>query len=114
MICELPLYLPLHQAPIHFRCENGHRFTVRDLLHRWFPDHRPPSPLALRTWAKWVRLFGELARGALTFGHVLMAADLQEVILSVADRLQIVSSPPSPRCPDLPERRKPWKINLID
>jgi len=32
----------------------------------------------------------------------------------VADRLQTVSSPPSPGCRDLPERRKPWKINLID
>jgi len=113
-LCELPLYLPLHQAPIHFRCENGHLFTVQDLLRRWFPDHRPPSPLALRTWAKWVRLFGELARGALSFGNVLMAADLQEVILSVADRLQTVSSPRAPGSCDLPERRKPWKIHWSD
>lgn len=113
-ICDLPLYLPLHRAPIHFCCENGHLFTVQDLLRRWFPEHRPPSPLALRTWARWVRLFGELARGALTFGHVLMAADLQEVILKVADRLQTVSMPPSTGSSDLPERRKPRKINLID
>jgi len=112
------LFLLLQETPIHFRCENGHLFTVQELLRRWFPEDRPPSPLALRTWAKWVRLFGELARGALTFGHVLMAADLQDAILHVADRLQTVRSPTilqGRRAPTrFPERRKPWKINLID
>ena len=66
--CGSPLRFDPSSYPLIFRCESGHSLTIQDLL-----DEVPP-----RHWRETCGLLQQLAGEALSSGHALAAADLQE------------------------------------
>jgi len=80
--CDHPLSFIPNCYPLVFRCENGHRFSLEQLLEvelpgaAFFRDGLPWS--TLRNWEQRARLFHSLSGCAMRNGNPLVAADFKE------------------------------------
>jgi len=105
-ICDQPLALLPDCRPLLFRCGSGHWTSIEGLLRNWLPADRPRPAFYLGSWEKRANILTELAHQALSNGHALTAADLQEGARLIEDRVRDLralkaSSPASVRPVDL-------------
>jgi len=69
--------------PFTFGCDRGHFLTLQALLDAFLHQEQLPETSALECWDRKSRLMRHLAKGALEAGHVLTAADFQEVAVRI-------------------------------
>jgi hypothetical protein len=74
--------------PLLFHCGNGHWTSIDGLLRNCLPPDRARSALDLSSWELRAEVLGELAHHALSNGHALTAADLQEAARLIEDRVR--------------------------
>jgi len=81
LACEGPLALAPDCYPLVFRCENGHLFSLRDLLDHDFPREEfgplGRTRLTLRTWEARSRMLHTLSGRTLRDGNAFAAADVK-------------------------------------
>lgn len=75
-------FLP-YAYPFTFGCERGHFLTLQTLLDVFLPQEHLPNLSTLECWDRKSQLMRHLARRALEVGHVLTAADFQEVAVRI-------------------------------
>jgi hypothetical protein len=77
-------FLP-YAYPFTFGCDRGHFMTLQSLLDVFLPQSQTQTPdaYALECWERKSQLMRHLARRALEVGHVLTAADFQEVAVRI-------------------------------
>jgi hypothetical protein len=86
--CNQPLALLPDCRPLLFHCGSGHWTSIEGLLRNWLPADRPRSALDLNAWELRAEILAGLARQALSNGHALTAADLQEAARLIEDRVR--------------------------
>jgi hypothetical protein len=100
VVCAGALYFLPDSYPLAFHCEDGHFWTVKDLLDEFMPLGKTPPPSALEYWQRVARQFHELAARAHQGRHPLVAADFKETAVRIDQweqalrRLLAVSAPP--------------------
>ncbi len=75
-------FLP-YAYPFTFGCDQGHFLTLQALLDVFLPQEQAPEVSALECWERKSKLMRHLAKRALEIGHVLTAADFQEVAVRI-------------------------------
>lgn len=75
-------FLP-YAYPFTFGCDQGHFLTLQALLDVFLPQEQLPEMSALECWERKSKLMRHLAKRALEVGHVLTAADFQEVAVRI-------------------------------
>jgi hypothetical protein len=75
-------FLP-YAYPFTFGCEQGHFLTLQTLLDVFLRQEQFQEISALECWERKSKLMRHLAKRALEIGHVLTAADFQEVAVRI-------------------------------
>jgi hypothetical protein len=75
-------FLP-YAYPFTFGCDQGHFLTLQALLDVFLPQEQVAGSSALECWDRKSQLMRHLAKRALEVGHVLTAADFQEVAVRI-------------------------------
>jgi len=91
-VCGQPLALLPDCRPLLFHCGNGHWTSIEGLLRNCLPEGRSRSARDLDTWELRAEVLTELAHQALSNGHALTAADLQEAARLIEDRVRDLRS----------------------
>ena len=76
--CDQALYFLPDSYPLCLHCENGHFWTVGDLLDQFAPANGSQDRSALQYWQEKGHLFHQLAARAFSDGHPLVASDFQD------------------------------------
>jgi hypothetical protein len=105
VVCEETLHFLPDSYPLAFHCENGHFWTVQDLLDEFMPLGKTPPPSALEYWQRVSRQFHDLAARAHQGGHTLVAADFQETAVRIDEweralRRLLAAGAPASTCPE--------------
>ena len=85
--CQEPLALVPDSQPLLFHCDEGHYFTLGELLDGIHARGLVQLVAELRTWRKRALEFYRLAGWALSNGHAFAAADLQEAGRRIDERI---------------------------
>jgi hypothetical protein len=83
VVCEGSLYFLPDSYPLAFHCNNGHFWTVQDLLDEFMSLGKTPPSSALEYWQRVSRRFHELAARAHQAQQTLVAADFQEAAVRI-------------------------------
>lgn len=75
-------FLP-YAYPFTFGCDQGHFLTLQALLDVFLPQEQQSQTSTLECWERKSKLMRHLAKRALEIGHVLTAADFQEVAVRI-------------------------------
>jgi hypothetical protein len=97
-VCGQPLALLPDCRPLLFHCGNGHWTSTEGLLRNCLPEGRSRSTRDLDTWELRAEVLAELAHQALSNGHALTAADLQEAARLLEERVRELRAL-KPGCP---------------
>lgn len=76
--CSKALYFFPDFYPLSFYCVGGHFQTIEDLLDESLSAEKTLRPSTLEYWRRKALVLHDLARRALSSGHTLVAADLQD------------------------------------